>query len=236
MQFKGEYKDVLETRETMAREKMRHAVLCAFCHVAQTTGLKPMAVLGLAASAIGAIYKDVATAHICNDDCPCGWEPQTDRISRRSNAPLQWKRSSTPICDGSKWPARPRGGISVNLIRRSLAVFQKPCEQGLLFGQTVGGERVVLGAGIGSGLFCQIANIFTNGGDFLIQRGERGSIGHWNSLWAFSNSRAGPYGDFCARQEAAPHGEEYPADLRNTVKIHCCRYAACPGLRAIRDG
>ncbi len=30
MQFKGEYKDVLETREAMAREKMRHAVLCAF--------------------------------------------------------------------------------------------------------------------------------------------------------------------------------------------------------------
>jgi hypothetical protein len=78
MQFKGEYEDVLGARETVAREKMRQAVLCAFCHVVQTTGLKPMAVLGLAASAIGAIYKDVATAHVCNDDCPCGWQPQTD--------------------------------------------------------------------------------------------------------------------------------------------------------------
>ena len=78
MQFKGEYEDVLGARETAAREKMRQAVLCAFCHVVQTTGLKPMAVLGLAASAIGSIYKDVAAAHVCNDDCPCGWQPQTD--------------------------------------------------------------------------------------------------------------------------------------------------------------
>jgi hypothetical protein len=78
MQFKGEYEDVLERRETMAREKMRKAVLCAFCHVVQATGLKPMAVLGLAATAIGSIYKDVAAAHVCNDDCPCGWQPQTD--------------------------------------------------------------------------------------------------------------------------------------------------------------
>ncbi len=77
MQFKGEYEDVLGARETVAREKMRQAVLCAFCHVVQTTGLKPMAVLSLAASAIGSIYKDVATAHVCNDDCPCGWQPQT---------------------------------------------------------------------------------------------------------------------------------------------------------------
>jgi hypothetical protein len=76
MQFKGEYGAVLGARETAAREKMRQAILCAFCHVVQTTGLKPMAVLGLAASAIGSIYKDVAAAHVCNDDCPCGWQPQ----------------------------------------------------------------------------------------------------------------------------------------------------------------
>jgi hypothetical protein len=68
----------LEAREALARERMRQAVLCAFCHVVQTTGLKPMTVLGLAATAIGSIYKDVATAHVCNDDCPCGWEPQTE--------------------------------------------------------------------------------------------------------------------------------------------------------------
>ncbi len=78
MQFKGDTQDDFEARETLAREKMRQAVLCAFCHVVQTTGLKPMAVLGLAATAIGSIYKDVATAHVCNDDCPCGWQPQTD--------------------------------------------------------------------------------------------------------------------------------------------------------------
>lgn len=78
MHFKGEDHDRLEARETMAREKMRQALLCAFCHVVQTTGLKPMAVLGLAANAIGSIYKDVAAAHVCSDDCPCGWQPQAD--------------------------------------------------------------------------------------------------------------------------------------------------------------
>src|SRR5579863_2681171 len=78
MQFKGDHEDLLGARETAAREKMRQAVLCAFCHVVQTTGLKPMAVLGLAASAIVSIYKDVAAAHVCNDDGPCCWQPQTD--------------------------------------------------------------------------------------------------------------------------------------------------------------
>jgi len=67
-----------EAREAAAHEKMRQAVLCAFCHIVQTTGLRPMEVLGLAAAAVGAIYKDVAAMHRNPSGCPCGWQPQAE--------------------------------------------------------------------------------------------------------------------------------------------------------------
>ncbi len=67
-----------KSEEEAAREKMRQAVLCAFCNIMQTTRLRPMTVLGLAAMAVGAIYKEVATVHRHADTCPCGWEPRAD--------------------------------------------------------------------------------------------------------------------------------------------------------------
>ncbi len=71
-------RDEGKSQEETAREKMRQAVLCAFCNIMQTTRLRPMTVLGLAAMAVGAIYKEVATVHRCADTCPCGWEPRAD--------------------------------------------------------------------------------------------------------------------------------------------------------------
>jgi len=75
MHYRGQHN---EAREAAAHEKMRQAVLCAFCHIVQTTGLQPMEVLGLAAAAVGAIYKDLAAMHQNSHGCPCGWEPQAE--------------------------------------------------------------------------------------------------------------------------------------------------------------
>jgi hypothetical protein len=64
--------------EDAARAEMRQAILCAFCRIMQTTRLRPMTVLGLAATAVGMIYKEIATAHRHIATCPCGWEPQAE--------------------------------------------------------------------------------------------------------------------------------------------------------------
>ena len=78
MQYPGQHRETRTDPQTAANEKMRQAVLCAFCHIIQTTGLRPMEVLALAATAVGSIYRDVATAHLCSDSCPCGWQPQPE--------------------------------------------------------------------------------------------------------------------------------------------------------------
>ncbi len=77
MDDRGQHREA-HTVRAAAHEKMRQAVLCAFCHVIQTTGLPPLEVLGLAAAAIGAVYKDVAAAHQGSTGCPCGWDPQAE--------------------------------------------------------------------------------------------------------------------------------------------------------------
>ncbi len=78
MQYQGQSREARRARETAADEKMRQAVLCAFCHIIQTSGLRPMDVLALAASAVGSIYRDVAAVHMDSGGCPCGWEPQPE--------------------------------------------------------------------------------------------------------------------------------------------------------------
>jgi hypothetical protein len=54
---------------------MREAVLNAFCTLLHAGKLEPMAVLGLAAMAVGSVYREVAEAHEHEDGCPCGWMP-----------------------------------------------------------------------------------------------------------------------------------------------------------------
>ncbi len=78
MRYESEREEISAAHEGAAREKMRHAVLCAFCQIVQTTGLRPMDVLDLAVTAVGSIYKDVAAAHLSAGACPCGWAPHPD--------------------------------------------------------------------------------------------------------------------------------------------------------------
>ncbi|PTM39751.1 hypothetical protein [Bosea sp. 124] len=58
-----------------ARLEIRQALMSAFCGVLHATRLPPIAVLELAAEAVGSIYREVADAHLGDRPCPCGWHP-----------------------------------------------------------------------------------------------------------------------------------------------------------------
>ena len=58
-----------------AGAEMHRSIMMAFCDVLRTTRLPPMTVMSLAASALGAVYKEVADQHRFDGGCPCGWKP-----------------------------------------------------------------------------------------------------------------------------------------------------------------
>ena len=58
-----------------AGAEMHRSIMMAFCDVLRTTRLPPMTVMSLAASALGAVYKEVAEQHGSDGGCPCGWRP-----------------------------------------------------------------------------------------------------------------------------------------------------------------
>lgn len=61
--------------EKQASAHMANSIRHAFCATVNASGLPPMAVLELAAMALGAIYKEAAAAHRGANGCPCGWHP-----------------------------------------------------------------------------------------------------------------------------------------------------------------
>ena len=64
-----------ESLET-ARADIREAVMTAFCAALHDTRLPPLALLELAAAAVGSVYREVADAHCGDQPCPCGWHPR----------------------------------------------------------------------------------------------------------------------------------------------------------------
>lgn len=68
-----------EAREDQGREEvradLRQALMAAFCTALHGTRLPPMAVMALAAEAVGSVYREVADAHLGDQPCPCGWHP-----------------------------------------------------------------------------------------------------------------------------------------------------------------
>jgi hypothetical protein len=58
-----------------AGAEMHRSIMTAFCDVLRSSQLPPMTVMKLAASALGAVYKEVADQHRSDGVCPCGWQP-----------------------------------------------------------------------------------------------------------------------------------------------------------------
>ncbi len=61
----------LETADAFFRQ----AVMNTFCTIMRSSGLSPMEVINIAASAVGALYRDACERHEGDDACCCGWQP-----------------------------------------------------------------------------------------------------------------------------------------------------------------
>jgi len=66
----------LERRQDEAEAHIRATMMKELCEVMGASGLPPIAVLRLAARAIGTIYREMADAHTGIGACQCGWRPQ----------------------------------------------------------------------------------------------------------------------------------------------------------------
>ena len=53
-------------------------LMMAFGRALDASGLMPMAVMNVMASAFGALYRQVAEQHQ-NQPCPCGWQPISEQ-------------------------------------------------------------------------------------------------------------------------------------------------------------
>jgi hypothetical protein len=81
-----------------AGTEMHRSIMTAFCDVLRTTGLPPMTVMRLAASALGEIYKEVAEQHR-SGACPCGWEPNLRTDLAALQAALAATTQASPSID-----------------------------------------------------------------------------------------------------------------------------------------
>ena len=88
-----------DTDSESAGAEMHRSIMMAFCDVLRTTRLPPMTVMSLAASALGAVYREVADQHRCDDGCPCGWKPDRRADVEALQAALAAKTQAVPSAD-----------------------------------------------------------------------------------------------------------------------------------------
>ncbi len=65
----------IERRQDEAGAHIRATIMNEFCRVMSRSGLPPMAVMRLAAQAVGSVYREVAQTHCGPEACPCNWRP-----------------------------------------------------------------------------------------------------------------------------------------------------------------
>ena len=88
-----------DTDSESAGAEMHRSIMIAFCDVLRTTQLPPMTVMSLAASALGAVYKEVADQHRCDGGCTCGWKPNLRADVEALQAALAAKTQAVPSGD-----------------------------------------------------------------------------------------------------------------------------------------
>jgi hypothetical protein len=87
------------TDSEAAGAEMHRSIMTAFCEVLRTTKLPPMTVMNLAASALGAVYREVADQHRCDGGCPCGWKPDPHADVEALQAALAATTQAIPLAD-----------------------------------------------------------------------------------------------------------------------------------------
>jgi hypothetical protein len=88
-----------DTDSESAGAEMHRSIMTAFCDVLRTTRLPPMAVMSLAASALGTVYKEVADQHRSDGACPCGWKPNLPGDVEALQAALAATTKAIPPAD-----------------------------------------------------------------------------------------------------------------------------------------
>jgi len=88
-----------DTESESAGAEMHRSIMMAFCDVLRTTRLPPMTVMSLAASALGAVYKEVADQHRSDGACPCGWTPNLHADVEALQAALAATTQAIPSVD-----------------------------------------------------------------------------------------------------------------------------------------
>lgn len=81
-----------------AGEDLREAFMTAFCSLLHESRMPPMAVMELAAQAVGSIYREVADAHR-EGACPCGWLPDPAADLEALQAALTLAAGPAPVFD-----------------------------------------------------------------------------------------------------------------------------------------
>jgi hypothetical protein len=82
-----------------AGAEMHRSIMTAFCDVLRTSQLPPMTVMNLAASALGAVYREVAAQHRSDGTCPCGWKPNPPTDIAILQAALAASMEAVPSSD-----------------------------------------------------------------------------------------------------------------------------------------
>jgi hypothetical protein len=75
----------------------RQAVMSTFRTIMRSTDLSPIAVINLAASAVGALYCEVSYRHEGEDGCSCGWQPQQQKDIEALQLALAAAAQSSPV-------------------------------------------------------------------------------------------------------------------------------------------
>ena len=88
-----------DTDSEAAGAEMHRSIMTAFCDVLRTTKLPPMTVMNLAASALGAVYREVADQHRSDGGCPCGWKPNLHADVEALQAALAATIQAIPSAD-----------------------------------------------------------------------------------------------------------------------------------------
>ncbi|KRR02790.1 hypothetical protein CQ12_06855 [Bradyrhizobium jicamae] len=88
-----------DTDSESAGAEMHRSIMTAFCDVLRASQLPPMTVMKLAASALGAVYKEVADQHGTDGVCPCGWQPNRRTDIAVLQAALAASMEAVPSAD-----------------------------------------------------------------------------------------------------------------------------------------
>ena len=66
-----------QASDPVTADILHQRVMTLFCEALEHSHVQPLDVLEDLATALGKVYREVATAHLDANGCPCGWQPSS---------------------------------------------------------------------------------------------------------------------------------------------------------------